>query len=54
MGHLKISKGVLEMEHHSLCRGYVRGTWRWFFSGECDKYVKKALDMDTILHVGAP
>jgi hypothetical protein len=35
------------MEHLSLCRGSVRGTWRGgFFSGDCVRYVKKALEME--------
>jgi hypothetical protein len=35
------------MEHRSLCRGCVRGTWsRGFFSGDLERYVKRALEME--------
>jgi hypothetical protein len=38
---------VLEMEHLSVCRGFVRGTWRrGFFSGDFERYVKRALEIE--------
>jgi hypothetical protein len=34
------------MEHHYLCRGSVRGTWRGgFISGDFDRHVERALVM---------
>jgi hypothetical protein len=35
------------MEHLSLCRDSVRGTWRGgSFSGGSERYVKRALEME--------
>jgi hypothetical protein len=45
LGTLRVIKRALEMEHLSLCRGCVRGTWRGcFFSEDFERYVKRALD----------
>jgi hypothetical protein len=35
------------MEHLSVCRGFVTGTWMGgFFSGDFERYVKRALEME--------
>jgi hypothetical protein len=37
------------MDHLSLCRGCVRGSWRGgFFSGDFERYVKRALEMERL------
>jgi hypothetical protein len=38
---------ALEMEHLSLCRGSVRGSWReGSFLGTFERYVERALEME--------
>jgi hypothetical protein len=46
-------KRALEVEHLSLHRGSVRGTWRrGFLSGDLERYVKRALAMEHLSSCG--
>jgi hypothetical protein len=45
--YASVSKRGLEMEHLSLYRGSIRGTWRvGFFSGDSEKHVRKGFERE--------